>query len=161
MALAGLLIWLFFSPHRHAEQDQIRKIALDRTRELSSFSSCSHTIFTDAILNRHFATHQVGSFFGIQFLGCLLPHILGPVTICTTSKTLHLITQFPNMAFTFGIGVLGAKAFGLGVAPNPLLFYTLLRTPQYPSCHSTLQTPNCRDQPSLPSLLTGAGCNHE
>jgi hypothetical protein len=49
MALAGLQIWLFFSPHRRAEQDQIRKIALDRTRERSNLQSPpSCGIFTNA-----------------------------------------------------------------------------------------------------------------
>jgi hypothetical protein len=38
MALAGLLIWLFFSPHRQAEQ----AAKLDQTREFPSLAATGH-----------------------------------------------------------------------------------------------------------------------
>jgi hypothetical protein len=69
MALAGLLIWLFFSPHRHAEQGA----TLDRTRKLPSlrFAATGH-FYQRTIMIHHVVNHQVGSFFGFQFFGCLL-----------------------------------------------------------------------------------------
>jgi hypothetical protein len=70
MSLAGLLIWLFFSPHRHAEQGQIRKIALDRTRKHPS-PSCGHRpiLSTQRTIESSFYQSPSWQFFWIPILG--------------------------------------------------------------------------------------------
>jgi hypothetical protein len=56
-----------------------------------------------------FVTHQVGSFFGFQFLGCLLTTVFQNVMICTTSETPHLVTFLIWLAASLGINLIGAK----------------------------------------------------
>jgi hypothetical protein len=93
--------------------------------------------------------HQVGSFFGFQFLGCLLTTVFQNAMICTTSKTLHLVTLFIWLATSLGISQIGTTS-----APSPSLCIPPMFT------HSS-KNPCCSHQPSLPPLLAGAGCNHE
>ena len=167
MALAGLLIWLFFSPHRCAKQDQIKKIALDRTRKLPSPSVMrpqDHMPFCFSTIAQYCNT-EVSCFqpSSWQFFRC---PILGMSTHHCVSKCgeLHDIENRPPRRF---LGILGGcgrqrrdRYDGLGPRniPNPLFVP--------PSTHTharqlPLNAPNCRHQPSLPSLLAGAGCNHE
>jgi hypothetical protein len=109
MALVGLLIWVFFSPHQHAKQGA----SLDRTRKLLSLPSGGH----DSTLNRHVVTRLVGSFFGFQFLGCLLTNIFFNVMTCTTTTTLHRVGLLAYLVVVVGIGNIGAKTLGLDPPP--------------------------------------------
>jgi hypothetical protein len=72
-------------------------------------------------LDRHAVTHQVGSFFGFNFLGCLLTIVFQNVTTCTTSETLHLVAFLMWLAVLVGINVIGAKSWGLSPSSFSLI----------------------------------------
>jgi hypothetical protein len=106
MALAALLLWLFFSPHRHAEQGA----SLDRKREFPS-PSCNH-FYQCTIYNRHFPIAKVGSFFGFKFLSSLLIILFHNAANCTTSLIGFKIFTFVWLTASLGIGKICTRAWG-------------------------------------------------
>ncbi len=114
VALIGLLIWLFCSPHRHAEEGA----ALDRKREFPFFPCFASRFLLSKLHSTitilHLANRQVGSFFAFQFLGCLLTIVFHSVAFCTTSETIHLVNWVAYVLAVHGISQIGTRPGGGG-----------------------------------------------
>jgi hypothetical protein len=78
ISLAGLLLWLFCSPH----QESLDAAPLDR---------------------------KLGSFFGFLYLGSVFAIVFGVLSVCTSSKAVHLATIFLFTVSTLGISLLATN----------------------------------------------------
>jgi hypothetical protein len=66
------------------------------------------------LYHRTSCNNQVGSFFGLQFLGSLLNIVFHNVTFCTTSEMVHRVSFLAYLVTCLGISVIGTRPGGGG-----------------------------------------------